>query len=180
MGRQFRLYLLPSDANTLVDQLRSRFGAKIVVDYSPVYELFEIDAPYQEGSAGSLEPVCSSSRFYLAPQTSLLKRNFYAKPNWWVIDSDSEGIEFCGCQFDGMTVLIGRFWYQRDFVRDLHIVSKSAEFLIWAEAVYRYTKGFLNYESKIDAYLGEAAIRFRQNGGQFVSNVRPDGKMVPA
>jgi hypothetical protein len=180
MGRQFRFYLHPSDANALVDQLRDRFGAKVFLDYSPKRELFEIDAPYREDSTGILKPMNSNDRFYLAPHTNQLLRNFYPKPSWWCVDSDSEGIEFSGCKFDGTTILIGRFWYQKDFVRDLQFISKSNDFLKWAESVYRYTKRFLNYDGKIDAYVGEAAMKFRQNGGQFILMIGPNGRVVPA
>jgi hypothetical protein len=180
MGRQFSFFLLPSDANALVGQLRCRFGSKFLVDYSPAYDLFEVVAPFLEGSAGTLEPVSLSNRFYLAPQATQLARKFYPKPNWWAIDSDSEGIEFSGCDFDGTTVLIGRLWYQRDFVKDMHLASKSSEFLKWAEAVFRYAKRFLSYEAKIDAYVGEAAMKFRQNGGLFTSTISPDGRIASA
>jgi hypothetical protein len=180
MGRQFRFYILPSDANALADRLRTRFGAKVLVDYSPEYELFEVDMPFRENSTGSLEALSSLNRFYLAQQSGQLTRNYCPKPNWWVIDSDSEGIEFSGCAFDGITLLVGRLWYQTDFVRNLQLVSKSIGFVKWAESVYRFTKTFLHYEREIDAYVGEDALKFHQSGGLFASSIRSDGKVIPA
>jgi len=178
MGRQVRFYVLPSDANALVDRLRSRLGTKVLVDYSPEYELFEVEAPYRETSSETLEPVGTSNRFYLATEPSRLFRKFYPKPNWWVVDSDSEGIEFEGCTFDGITLFEGRLWYRIDFVRDLQLVSKGVDFLKWAEAVYRCAKQFLRYVRGIDAYVGEDAFRFYQNGGKFDSSISPGGKVI--
>ncbi|MGA2568965.1 MAG: hypothetical protein ABSF23_00460 [Terracidiphilus sp.] len=180
MGRQFRFYILPSDANALVERLRSQFEARVYADYSHAYELFEVDSPYPEYPARASRSRAGSNRYYLAPSFNTIARRYCPKPNWWVIDSDSEGIEFSGCEFDGSTLLIGRFWYQTDVVIKGLFISKSSEFLKWAEAVYRYTKKFLRYERAIDAYVGQDALSFREKGGRFASSIGPNGRINPA
>jgi hypothetical protein len=180
MGRQFRFYILPSDANNVVAQLKNRFETKLLLDYSPNHELFEIDSPFRTNEAGDWEPLSESLRYYLAPPSGHIERQYCAKPNWWVINSESEGIEFCGCKFNGTALAIGRFWYETNVVRNLQFVSKSAAFLDWAEAVCRYTKKLLRYEERIAAYLGKDAISFREKGGQLAEDIWPNGKVIPA
>jgi hypothetical protein len=179
MGRQFSFYLLPSDANSLVKQLKSRFGAKLLLDYSPDHELFEIDMPYRKNDSGGLEPIVANARYYLARSSGKTERKYCAKPDWWVVNSDSEGIEFSGCKFNGIAVAIGRFWYETNVVRNLQYVAKSVEFVKWAESVYRYTKKSLHYDPRIDAYLGGDALHFSESGGQLVRDIWPNGKVIP-
>jgi hypothetical protein len=167
-------------AYKLVAVLRSRFEAKLLVDYSPERDLVEVERPFQVAESGTMEPVSLLSRYYLAPSINRLARNYYPKPNWWVIDSDSEGIEFSACKVDGAALIIGRVWYQKDVVKNLQFVPKSTEFLNWAEAMFRYIKKALRYESEIYAYVGAEALKFRESGGQFGSGIRPDGKVISA
>lgn len=180
MGRQFQLYLLPSDAIALVDRLREKFDAKVFANYRYEHEQFETTSPIRENPARGSKPASTSVSCYLAPPFSKIERNYYPKPNWWVIDSDSEGVEFTGCEFDGSTLIRGRLYYQTNVVRDLQYVSKSSQFIKWAEAVYRDTKRFLHYEKRIDAYVGKGALAFRETGGQFASLTRADGSFSPA
>jgi len=180
MGRQFRFYLLPSETNSLIEELRKRFEAKLLLDYSPEFELLEITSPFRTGDNGILEPEMVTARYYLAPPSGHIERRYCAKPDWWAIDSDSEGIEFSGCKCNGAAVAIGRFWYETNFVRDLRLLPKSSEFVKWAEAVYRYTKKSLHFDPAIDAYLGEDAMNFRKNGGELARDIWPNGKVIPA
>jgi hypothetical protein len=180
MGRQFSFYILPSETNLLVEQLRKRFEAKLLVDYSRADKLLEVDLPFRENAAGDMESISMDIRFYLAPSSSQIKRSYFPKPDWWVIDSDSEGIEFLGCKFNGKAVAIGRFLYEINVVRDLQYISKSTEFLKWAETVYRYTKSLLHYDRSTDTYFGKDAVSFREEGGQLARDIWPNGKVIPA
>jgi hypothetical protein len=116
----------------------------------------------------------------VAPPFGHIERSYCPKPDWWVIDSDSEGIEFSSCRFSETAVAIGRFWYETNVVRNLQLVPKSSEFVKWAYAVYRYVKKSLHYDRGIDAYLGKEAARFREKGGRLVQDIWPNGKVTPA
>jgi hypothetical protein len=166
--------------NLLVEQLQKRFEARLLLDYSPSFELFEINSPFGGDEAGELESLSSHTRYYLAPPFGHIDRRYCPKPDWWVIDSDSEGIEFSDCIKNDNTLLIGRFWYQPNVVRDSRFVSKSDQFLKWAEAVYRHSKKALTYDPKIYTYVGKGAMGFREGGGQFAHFIRSDGKVIPA
>jgi hypothetical protein len=179
MGRQFNFYLSPRDANSLYAELRGRFSARLLVDYSPTQELFDVDEPYQENSAGCMDPHSSQGRYYVAPSFGRIKREYLQEPNWWVLDTDSEAVEFSGCKTVGDILIVGRFWYWPNTVENGQFVSKSSEFLSWAEGLYRFTKKHLHYDRKIGAYVGEEAMRFRDKGGHFAAFIRPDGKIVP-
>jgi hypothetical protein len=180
MGRQFRFYILPMDANALISQLRGRFSICVLVDYSPEHELFEVELPYRGNPLGELEPISPQLRYYLVPSSGNIIRRYCAKPNWWVIDSDSEGIEFSSCRIHGNALIEGRFWHGREFVRESQFVKKSPEFLKWADAVYRLSKKLLHYDPSIEAYVGEQATTFRNSGGQFTPFIREDGKTISA
>jgi hypothetical protein len=160
-------------------ELRERLNAKLLVDYSPSEYLLEIDSPYRQDSVGHLEPLSSQARFYLAPSFVTIKRKYHPGPKWWAIDTDSEAVEFSGCKIVGNILIIGRFWYWPNIVEKGQFVSKSGEFLSWAESLYRLTKKYLKYDRKIGAYVGEEAMRFREQGGHFAAFIRPDGKIVP-
>jgi hypothetical protein len=182
MGRQFRFFLLPTDENALIAELRSRFAARLLLNYAPAPDLIEIKAPFRMSSEGRWEraPRHRSGSYYLAPQFGQIDRNYYPRPEWWVIDSSSEGIEFSGCELSSAHLSIGRFYYEHDVLVNMEIVPKRAEFIRWAEKVSRAAKNLLQYDPTLMAYVGKGANEFRQQGGQFVTGIRPDGTMIPA
>ena len=179
MGRQFSFYILPVDAHALYAELRGRFKARLLVDYSPSQELFDIEMPYRENRAGQMDPLSPEKRYYLAPSFATVKRKHYPERDWWTIDNDSEAVEFSGGNLVGNILIIGRFWYGPNIVENGQFVQKSGEFLSWAESLYRFTKKYLHYDRKIGSYVGDEALRFREEGGQFAAFIRPDGKIVP-
>jgi|SRR5580692_8813017 hypothetical protein len=182
MGRQFRFFILPADANQLVEELQKRFGARLLLDYSPTRNLFEIELPYQRNSEGVLKTAAPNSRlrYYLASLSGRVDRSYHPKPDRWVIDGSSEAIEFCGCDMRDDYLEIGRFYYQADVLVNMEILPKRPEFVGWAERVFRSAKSLLQYEPALMAYVGKEAIKFRKQGGQFVTGRRPDGTMIPA
>jgi hypothetical protein len=103
------------------------------------------------------------------------QNEFIRSRSLWIIDTDSEVIEFRGCEFDGDVLVRGRFYFQTDVVVDGLIVPKRKDFLVWADKVFRLAKKSLVRSKALDAYVGECAERWRRKGGRFawaVNNVR--------
>lgn len=168
MSRQFDVFILPSDANSLVEGIRSRFGLQVSRRYSrSLLEQVEITSPVLVDSLWLKSTGATSIECCLTPLGGRIERRYYEKPNHWVVDSYSEMMEFSGCDFDGWTLMVGRFYYETAFVRNLEWVKKGPGFLKWADAVFRYTKKTLRRDKQLDAYVGKDADAFRQAGGVF-------------
>jgi hypothetical protein len=181
MSKQFQLFLIPSDAMTLVEELRSRFGARVLDKNSPTGDPVEMRSPveYESIFGGS---GATSIRCYLAPANGRIVANYYPTLGLWLIQTSSEAIEFSGCDFDGKTLLVGRFYFQADDLVDGRIVKKRTEFLDWADKVFRYTKKALKRDRELmeplGAYVGKDALIFRESGGRFAESIRAAGVRI--
>jgi hypothetical protein len=171
MSKQFDVYLLPSDALSLVEGIRSRFGLRIWGEYSPTNEPAEISSPVRANSHWLKTTGSTSIACYVAPPDGRIQSFYCEQPNHWAIDSYSEAIEFSGCDFDGWTLIVGRFYFETAFVRNGEWVKKRAEFVRWADAVFRYAKRMLHSDKQLDAYVGKDAAEFRQTGGVFTRSI---------
>lgn len=179
MSKQFQLFLTPSDAKTLVEELRVRFDAKVLSQKSPTSDPLEMRSPIEHASI--FRPGVTSIYCYLAPADGRIITDYYPTLGLWLTDIRSEAIEFHGCDFDGKTLLVGRFYFQTDELVDGRIVKKRAEFLKWADAIFRYTKKALRRERELGglgAYVGKDAIIFRENGGKFASSIEGTGVRI--
>lgn len=171
MSKQFDVYVLPSDANSLVEGIYARFGLRILRKYSPTRVSVEISSPVQTSSNWLKAAGSTSIECYLAPMDGRIQSFYCEQPDHWVIDSNSEVIEFSGCDFDGWTLLVGRFYFETAFVQNGSWVKKREGFVKWADAVFRYSKRLLHREKQMDAYIGKEAAGFRQTGGVFARSI---------
>jgi hypothetical protein len=171
MGRQFRFYLSPSDIERIIKMLREEFGARFLSHAGPS------SAPVDAGTIfrTSEEGIMSVDLNITMPGNASVRTWYAEKRKEWLIDSDSEVIEFSGCYFQGSVLQIGRFYYQTNFVVGNEFRDKSSAFVRWAEQVFRATKKDLTYSPKMMAYVGEDAMRWRKDGGRFASLRRADG-----
>jgi len=178
MSKQFQLYLTTSDAVVLVEELRARFGARVLSKKSYTTDPVEMQSPTLHESvfrgSGATSIYC-----YLAPPNGRIITNYYPTLRLWLVQTSSEAIEFSGCDFDGKTLLVGRMYFQTDDLVDGRIVKKRTEFLEWADKVFRYTKKVLKRDRELmaplGAYVGKEAIVFRENGGRFAESVEDAG-----
>lgn len=180
MSKQFQLYLTPSDAVALVEELRSRFGARVLSKKSSTSDPVEMGSPILHESifeaSGATSIYC-----YLAPANGRIIANYYPTLRLWLTQTSSEAIEFHGCDFDGKTLLIGRLYFQTDDLVDGRIVKKRAEFLQWADRVFRYTKKALKRDRELGplgAYVGKDALLFRDSGGRFAESIEAAGVRI--
>jgi hypothetical protein len=88
------------------------------------------------------------------------------KQQQWGVATESEVIEFSGCDYDGATLRIGRFYFQTDQLIGDSIWKKRDEFLKWGDRVFRRTKRLLEYSNALDAYFGEDAAAWQRAGGE--------------
>ena len=170
MSKQFRLYVLPADAERLVREIHNEFGVRVLDEESSSMQFGEVSSPIREGSVWFEAKSSRSIRCYLAPRQSQIDLAYFAKLDRWIIQPESEAIQFSGADFDGNSLLIGRMYFQTDKLVEDMIVTKKKEFLIWADSVFRFSKRFLSYDRELDAYLGQEAFDFQKNGGTLISS----------
>ncbi len=164
MGRQFQVYLLPSDALSLVELLQKEVGLRLLSTRSQKPHPIVVESPIRS-EAGFIRIDC-----LLAPNDSAsIKFNHLEQLNQWNINTLlSEVIEFSGCHFDNSTLKRGRFFYDVGFYAAKQWERKAPDFLLWAESIFKVTKRFLSRVPKLDAYLGADAKLWHSTGGIFV------------
>jgi hypothetical protein len=173
MSKQFYVYLLPADAESLVRTLRSRSDILLIQPLSPKSSPVKLKSPIcNEGlmlKEGAVRVDC-----YIAPKNANIKMHFIPALSQWSVQADSEAIEFRGCEFDGNVLVRGRFYLQDDFLAEDMISSKRAAFLAWAEKVFRLAKKSLHRSKTLDAYIGQHAEKWKREGGRFAWMVTPE------
>jgi hypothetical protein len=169
MSRQFRFFLLPSDAEALIADLRDRIGAQLIDAKSSRPEPVRIDSPMRQDPAREDRRASVSTYCYLAAATGAeMKMKYFPKQGSWLVDDErSEVIEFSGLEYDGEILLQGRFYFKPNFLLDNAIWPKRDEFLQWAGRIFRRSKRILQYDKGLDSYVGEHANAWRAKGGRF-------------
>jgi len=179
MSRQFRVYLLPSDIDSLMCELKKRIAFKVLQESSPTAEPFELESPVQARSIIFRSPQVSSVRCYIVPlDVRVLDIRHYPTVGKWIIQPSSDAVEFSGCDFDGNTLMVGRFYFQTDMLIDGMIRPKKVEFIKWGADLFRLVKKCLRRDTELDAYVGIDAAKFREREGRFASFIKSNGEIV--
>lgn len=168
MSKQCRFYLLPSDVDHLLDELRSRVGLKLISRRSSALHPTELESPFSEYVSEVTKTKFLFANCYLTPPGEAeIKMQHLPKQGEWAVSESSEVIEFSGCDYDGSSLRVGRFYFQTDQLIDDAIWSKRDEFLQWADRVFQTTKKLLERSRALNAYLGKDAAAWERNGGCF-------------
>jgi hypothetical protein len=166
MSKQFRFYLLPSDIERLLDQLRAQVAFKLISTLSPVFSPAELQSPFSEYVFRPTKTKFINADCYLVPSTGAeIKMEYLPKRERWAVSESSEVIQFSGCDYDGTVLRIGRFYFQTDQLIGDAIWPKRQEFLKWADQVFCATKRLLTYSKTLSAYVGEDAAGWERSGG---------------
>ena len=169
MGRQFQVYLLPSDAVRLIQTLRQGLSLRILARRSSSATPVEMESPIITTSAEYMGIGC----FLTAGPSSIIKTRQVEAQDYWTLDlAMSEVIEFGGCFLrpDKKSFDRGRFFYETGFYNaEGEWQSKSMDFLNWAENVFKTAKKSLKRDQGLEAYVGEDATRWRIEGGTFIA-----------
>jgi hypothetical protein len=174
MSRQFRVYLLPPDAEGLIQRLKSQVDLSVIQPYSPGLFPVSAESPIQHGPSHYLGKDAVWVDCYLAPaKDPEIKMRFIPIRSHWNVDIESEVIEFRGCEYSGNVLVQGRFYFQNDLLSHGMIIPKRTEFLTWADIVFRIAKKSLRWSKSLDAYVGEEAEKWRKGGGRLAVMVTP-------
>jgi hypothetical protein len=167
MSRQFRFYLLPDEVEAFTNKLRDQVEINMFQNTAATPEPVAASTPLRRWSRLNGADVVGVYCL-LAPVAATIKVNYYPTRSEWLVDEEkSEVIQFCGCDFDGETLHIGRFYTQADMLIGGTIWPKQKAFLQWVDRVYRAAKKLLKYSKELEAYLGPAAEQWRRQGGKF-------------
>ena len=175
VSRQFRFYMLKSDIERLIAELRVQHGAKVIEAVSVNLPPIEIDSLFRNSEYDNSTSVYC---YLMAPTGARISSVFMVRRQLWAVDDGSEVIEFSGCDFNGSVLMIGRFYFQTDFLSGESIWPKRPEFLDWAGKLFRTTKRSLRWSKTMRAYIGGDALSWKQNGGRFASFRGPGDKFI--
>jgi hypothetical protein len=169
MSRQFRFFLLPSDVEAMVADLRQQIRLKLIDAKSSGPRPVEIDSPMRNIPAhGDRKASVSTHCYLMAAADADVKMRYIAKQGYWHVDDErSEVIEFSGLEFDGDVLMVGRFYFKKDFLLGDTIWPKRDGFLDWGDRVFRRAKQSLSYSKALNAYVGRDAAAWRMKGGRF-------------
>jgi hypothetical protein len=156
MSRQFRVFLMPSDVESLFAELRAKCSLKLLLGHAPTSTPVEIASPIH------------SQCFLTTPSGADIRLWYAGDRAEWILHDQSETIEFSGCAFDGSSLADGRFYFHTDKLFGDVIVRHRPEFLGWADKIFRTTKKHLVRSKALDAYLGPEAAQWWRNGGRLV------------
>jgi hypothetical protein len=168
MSKQCRLFLLPTDTERLLNEVREKSRVKVISKKSPSMQPLEMASPYVNyvRSTTSTEWTCLDC-FLVPDLSSEIRMHHLTKRDEWVVSETSDAVEFSGCDYDGKTLRPGRLYFQTDQVLGDTIWPKRPEFLQWADQLMRITKGLLIRSQVLNAYVGADAASWEQNGGRF-------------
>jgi hypothetical protein len=168
MGRQFRFYLLPSDVDHLVDDLKNIVGIRLFLAKTPTAELVEVSTRTSERSKLESGGLLHCERCYLAPDNGTrIHPKFIEQQGYWLVNTESEVIEFDGCDYGGDILTEGRFYYQIDVLSASGdaLIPKSLGFVKWAERLFRRAKRSLIWSTEFNAYIGREARLWKSDPG---------------
>ncbi len=160
------MYLLPADVDSLIRTLRFRLDVSLFQPWSPSSVPVSTESALCKGGL-QLNTATVRADCYLARKEAEIRMKFIRNLSRWNIDTASEVIEFSGCEFDGEVLVRGRFYFENDLLINDTLAPKRKGFLDWADKVFRLTKGSLTRSKAFDAYVGENAEKWRQEGGRF-------------
>ena len=172
MSKQFYVYLLPPDVESLVHTLKSRLSVSLIQMSSPEPSPVKIVSPIFRGAL-MLQEGATRVDCYLTPEDAEIKMRYVPALSRWSVQPESEAIEFHGCEFDRSVLVRGRFYFQNDLLVGDMIAQKRKGFLVWADKIFRLAKESLTRSKALDAYVGEQAEKWRREGGRFASFVTP-------
>jgi len=166
VSKQFRVYLLPSDIAALIDRVNSVAGVKVYNDIQTQEALTEV-------TSVSLELAIKPGAKFCLAQTrdARISSYFVATRGIWIIEDQSETIEFSTSRWNGTVLTEGRLYFQTDMLIGDSIWRKRREFLDWADRAFRAAKRTLYYSKELAAYIGKDAKVWHDSGGRFVTSI---------
>lgn len=171
MSRQFQMYLLPADIESLIDTLRSRLPICLIQGCSPGGQIVTLESAVSAKNL-VLDKGAVYTNCYIAPSKAAdIRMRFLPRRSLWFVELESEVIEFHGCAFDGNVLVRGRFYLHTDLLVADTLIPKRKDFLGWADKVFRLAKKSLHRSKHLDAYVGEHAEKWRKAGGKFAWTV---------
>ena len=182
MGRQFRLYLLPVDADDLLTEMKRVHGLRIMAPTSRNAEPVEVASATSNYTRLAAVDMFMFGQYLLAPTTgTAIPMEYIERQEKWHVDFErSETIEFSTCAYGAGVLREGRFYYRKDMLSASNnaILAKNADFIAWAERMFRTAKKLLRYSQELDAYVGPAADLWRQQGGKLITGFSPTHKPI--
>lgn len=170
MSKQFRMFLTPPDIEEFIVRLQSKVEFTIIQPKSRTMTPVVATSPFSEYTSKTDNRLHKCVRCFLAPSMQAeIKMGYISERYGWHVDVASEAVEFSGCDFDGSSLRVGRFYFQTDQMVAHNIFPKRPEFIRWADRLFRAGKKILTRSEDLMAYVGKNAAAFEQKGGRFIN-----------
>ena len=166
MGRQVALYLTPTDIETFESTAAERLGAVFIDARYSSHHVAPIRTTVRQIESGrrSLGHLVRPSDLH-----NVVTIHVPAQQYWIVDEQRSPVVEMDGGFFDGNILRRGRLYYVTSFYgAGDERVTKCADFVRWAEALFRAVKRLYRYDD-LNAYLGPGADAWGWQGGVLVA-----------
>lgn len=173
MSRQFYIYLLPPDIESLTLKLKTQLNVSLLESTTLTPKPVEAKSCVCKGGVQLGKRAVCAACFIARSVDTHIRMQFIPAKAVWSVDLQSEAIEFSGCEFDENLLVRGRFYFQNDLLSNDLIIPKRQDFLTWADKVFRTVKKSLRRSKTMNAYIGEHAERWRLEGGRFAWMVTP-------
>jgi hypothetical protein len=161
MSQQFIIYMTPRDLPATARQI-FKCGPYQVLHY-----LSKNQEPRFVSGLEATELENFRLSLYLArpEDIGLVIMEEVPAQGYWTIDViRSPVIQFSKCFFDGEKLRAGRLYVAKGYYGESGgWVEKPAEFLYWAQAVFKSVKKGLTYDSERRAYFGGDALSLVEN-----------------
>ncbi len=138
MGRQFRYYCLPEDLQEIDKNVFHKLGGRLFLTEKTVTG--EILKRVDKFSLPLADMGKEPSYLLLAPPESLSQVVMMGD---YIDKSESHLIEVGRSLVLNGELIPNRFWYEPKGYRDRIYGNKSADFILWAQSVYKETKKLL-------------------------------------
>ncbi|MFT3820274.1 MAG: hypothetical protein QM750_22110 [Rubrivivax sp.] len=135
MGQQFTYYCLAEDLERIQTQVFRPANGQLVASEKTngTHTLVSVDSfPLANDQMGK-----QTVFLYLLPPKELQRE---VRNGPWIDHSKSHLIEVGRCFTDGRIIRSARFWYETRYFEGNELRVKPAEFVSWAEGVFRSTK----------------------------------------
>lgn len=158
-----------------LSKLKAEHGLRILSTTSDKAEAHEVESGTSSYCEIAASGVFAFGQYYLVSSTEAKTPMWYAEESGkWHIDSEqSEVVQLSTCDYGRGVLSEGRLYFQKDMLSPSKdaLVPKSADFVKWAEAIFRTSKKQFRYCQEVEAYVGPYADVWRKEGGKFVLSV---------
>lgn len=164
MGKQVNFWMLPEDESIFMEYLRERKNTALIKPKSSELEVEIVDFDLV---LSNTEPM-----LLIWDKTNPIEdRHFIDKHHYFIIDRFNAApvIEYSRSTLtSGIGLSRGRIWAEMYLLQGQEFFHKGSEFEDFYDSIARWLRRNLMRIKELSAYLGPAAVKWYQKGGNLI------------